>query len=77
MKIKIDKGGSLWIQRKGTWKRQECRFSYYPDGECYCGDECPLFKEPVKNGNLIYLVLCKGMHVIEDSDFIDEREDQK
>jgi len=73
MKIKIDKGGSLWIQRKGTWKRQECRFSYYPNGICYCGDECPLFKEPIKRGGLTHLVLCKTTYVLDNNDFIDER----
>jgi|GEM_PF-2613672 len=42
MEGKIDKDGVLWIDRKGTMKKQNC--PKYEFGVC-C-DECPFFEEP-------------------------------
>jgi len=62
MKIKIDKNGNLWLERKGKMKIQECknviltrnsREEDYPTQSIFteytyrpCGDWCIHFKEP-------------------------------
>ncbi len=43
MKGKIDKDGSLWIQRGKVFRKQMCPFAGTEAFKKSCGDWCPLF----------------------------------
>ena len=55
--IRIDEGGSLFIQRGGDFKTQVCNFC---DAAGPCGDSCPHFGEPEYQNHRIFLSLCAG-----------------
>lgn len=85
MKIKIDNQGSLWLERVGNLKIQECPYRKH-----WCGDKCPKFDieyitqnieniRQEKTGVLVYICIflsCGTMTRYEclEKDFIDERE---
>lgn len=78
MKIQIDKDGKLLIERAGKMKSQVCPFSFYSahiDDWVYCGDWCPLFKEPWFPDNCYVMInLCQSVSWdCKISDFTDER----
>lgn len=70
MKVKICSMGNLWVERKGKFKRQTCRFSGLGGEDrmrmVYCADDCPFFNVI---GQVVYL--CKGE--IQCEQIIDER----
>ncbi len=81
MKIKIDKDGSLAIERNGVFRWQSCPFTLHHDHPLTsplrgfqrdCGDWCPLFGEPdtVMSSNDLQITLC---HTILFGQIIDER----
>ena len=74
MKIKIDKEGFLWIERKGRMKNQVCP---YDSDRSHCGDWCPLFVEPsfhkADDKANIEVALCGIIHNVPVADFEDER----
>ena len=70
MEGKITKGGYFEINRSGIWKRQKCPLVY---PQVNCGDECPLFGEPLDlPGDRVLLGLCKRKWKF--TGFEDERE---
>lgn len=75
MKIKIDVGGYLHLERKCEMKQQLCPQS---DNDAICGDWCPLFGEPYADadagGQGFYnLSLCNTTLACYIQDFTDER----
>jgi hypothetical protein len=79
MKIQIDKGGKLLIERAGKMKSQLCPFSFYSahiDDWVYCGDWCPLFSEPfyTDENRIVHIGLCHRTEIhCKAKDFLDER----
>jgi len=75
---KINQGGVLEIQRAGEFNIQECRFNGIAivnenPISCSCGDDCPHFGEPKKNGlHGINLQICQG-RILQFDAFKDER----
>lgn len=82
MKGKIDKDGTLYIERKGKYKCQCCPIPEIKGMEGVvsgCGDWCPLFGEPVAtttehypDDDYITLTICNNRTLIFD-EFTDER----
>ncbi len=70
MKGLIDGTGCLHIKRGGKFKLQHCA----KDGDVSCGDECPLFTEPVTHfaSDEIRIVICESRLLVFDS-FEDRR----
>jgi hypothetical protein len=60
MKGRIDNAGYLVINRAGKERMQGCPFN----SGAYCGDWCPLFSEPVLEGESKYLDSMPGYWVI-------------
>lgn len=86
MKIKIDKSGSLWLERAGKMKEALCPEDHYLRKDSYgstgypthwsCGDWCALFYDYLINTKHVdehAIELCKKEYVVRESDFIDER----
>ncbi len=86
MKIKINREGLLWIERKGVMKEQICPYcsSAIWSGtsvvRAKCGDWCPLFVEPsfhkaddVVDFDNVEIALCRIIHNVPAADFEDER----
>lgn len=86
MKIKIDKNGTLLIERKGfnksvgEFKAAQCPFSAAQivvatagSNTWNCGDWCPLFGEIYEDDDLYYLNLCHKHLYFHEKDFVDER----
>ena len=74
MKGKINKNGSLLIERNGKYKDQWCLYDH-KDGAINCGDWCPQFGEPEKavfEENAAILNICQKKVLVFD-DFEDER----
>ena len=69
VKVKIDKTGNLYLNRRGFLKCCDCPVA----GACYsCGDWCPLFD--VEEDAFIKITLCKREIVVDWEEFIDERD---
>ncbi len=63
MKIKIDKGGDLLIERAGIFRSALCPLQQWSaiQGFRACGDWCPLFGEPEALGDgLGRIYLCRS-----------------
>ena len=73
MKIKIDSGGYLHIERCGNFKLQMCMYS----SSRACGDYCPQFREPITTIydqlSEVNFGICKMSWMINSNDFSDER----
>ena len=67
MKGKIDKGGTLWIERAGEMAEQYCCYM----ADVACRDYCPQFGEP-KDGGDTSLRICQG-RLLVFKEFTDER----
>jgi hypothetical protein len=78
IKLRIDHAGALWIARgpNEDYKLQECPFNA---GDKWCGDRCPLFKEPevndyADNRKRVTLTLCQDIVLFAYlDDFQDDR----
>ena len=70
LKGKIHRDGTLYIERAGKFKAQECRKTGWHGGS-YCNDYCPHFGEPVQMG-YVSVSICEGTVLIFD-ELIDER----
>jgi hypothetical protein len=75
---KINKTGHLSVARKGTWKKLCCPFTVSSRSEAtqgvYCGDWCPFFGDPYKQGSVTLLEICHGESFWFEH-FEDEREE--
>ena len=71
MKIKINKTGSLEIERAGRGKKQYCPF-VGEDRINNCGDWCPLFGEPEPHATQPVMML-KLCHTYICGEITDER----
>jgi len=82
MKAKININGFLEIERAGRFKLQRCPFRSTLNF-INCGDGCPLFEEPfifkdrVKEKDMVQLKFCQSAIFLDKKDFVDEREDKK
>ena len=76
MKIKINREGLLWIERKGVMKEQICPYCSSAMVRAKCGDWCPLFEEPFldKGNKCMVLTICQNHFITPPADFVDERE---
>lgn len=63
MKAKINNDGNLEIERKGTWRKQECMNIFK-----YCGDHCPAFFEIGEEDTPDIVRTCTGAvhEIVED-----------
>lgn len=82
MKIKIDQDGLLKLHRMGQVKDQACPFASSFNHDVFCGDWCPLFREPIDGycdlGQIKVLEICQGRKLRALAcDFIDERKDDE
>lgn len=74
MKIEIDNEGFLCLERGGVLKEQYCPHCHGVMDQC--GDWCPLFSEPFKNGyqDQIVIHLCNGKSITQKwEDYTDRR----
>ncbi len=77
MKGRIDRGGSLILERGGKLRSHVCPFTISSLNEgSPCGDWCPHFHEPAKiMEDRVMLEICNGTRwVFDKKDFTDERE---
>lgn len=81
MKAKIDKDGSLYLERAGKMKDQICPFGIAsePTRGAACGDWCPLFSNYMNEDNSVVVIyICHDkMFYINPDDFTDERQTKK
>jgi hypothetical protein len=75
MKGKIDKYGTLYIERAGKMKDQLCPYASECGSPIPCSDTCPLFGEPRPETGTASAILdlCQGKKLFFDK-FTDERE---
>ena len=78
MKGKIDKYGTLYIERAGKMKDQLCPYSSECGSPIACSDTCPLFGEPTQlshtsSGDTYGIKLCQRELVFDK--LTDERSD--
>ncbi len=71
MKGKLDKHGTLAVERAGKLNSQSCPFGGISEN-VPCGDWCPLFREPMQIvDSKIMLVICRDTLIF--SELLDER----
>jgi hypothetical protein len=82
MNGKISKEGTLYIERAGVMKRQECPFVNSVDAGTACGDWCPLFGEiqglPYATHTSFLVELCEKRLIfnhLEDSRKVEDGKD--
>ena len=69
--MKIEKDGTFWRNRAGKFMKQYCPFS---KNSATCGDWCPLFSEPCKAYENMYITICQDRTFrIPVNKFIDNR----
>jgi len=73
IKVQIDEIGNLCLNRARTLKKQWC----CRQCDCTCGDWCPLFEEPVTDGNQVYMRLCHRFITCDAAEFEDLRNNNK
>ena len=80
MKAIIEENGWLSIERPGGLKKQCCMFgATFPNGDIFCGDWCPAFREPYTQKEnsgktiVVELQLCQQVGTL----CFDEVEDQR
>ena len=71
LKIVINENGDLVLNRAGKLKIQHCRFGSQQEN---CGDDCPLFNEPVIGGRAAAIEICRDSLWCETVAFEDRRE---
>lgn len=70
MKLKIGKNGTLYIWRVNEWCKQDCAYRRKE----FCGDDCPLFREPFERNGVVILQICDAQLQVRKPDFCDKRE---
>jgi hypothetical protein len=79
LKLKINKGGTLEIERAGQYEQQYCPFQPSLPGDEHdvcCGDWCPMFDEPDPyhlDPDSVTLQICKKTFTLHKAFFRDER----
>lgn len=64
----IDEKGELYIKRGRGVVQQLCPYSTKP-----CSDACPLFMEPDKVQDVMFMELCRKVYRVRYENFTDKR----
>ena len=68
LQVKVDEKGELYIMRNRGLIAQMCPYSDKP-----CSDACPLFMEPDKIQDIVFLELCRKTYRVRYENLTDKR----